>query len=165
MATNHEVFQLEKIWIEKKIFEMKLSNCGWKQNYGHVICVVLINVMIFYPICGWMLEFGIPLITFYIITLALYKKWKKKTWWIQMLSYPALKTWRRKSFTLDWTLWSRRLVNWLFSNSLFYFILFLRKCKDCEIWWFYVHSSFGPQNTFWLYSCTFSSKFWQLHPH
>jgi len=48
------------------------------------------------------------------------------------------------------------------AGLLFYF---LRKCQDGDhlkfddALYFYVHPSFGPKNTFQLYSFTFSSKF------
>jgi len=55
---------------------MKSPNCGWKHNYGPAICA---NMIFFYPICGWMMKFGAPFVTFYIATSTLHEKWKKQT--------------------------------------------------------------------------------------
>jgi len=59
-----ENFKLKKNW-------MKLQDFGWKHNYRHVICANVIFSTQYVDECKNLQEI-------YIVTLVLYKKWKKE---------------------------------------------------------------------------------------
>jgi len=62
----------------------------------------------------------------------------------------------------------------IYNNMLVYislFFCFLRKCQDGdhlkfgEALHFYIHSSFGPKNTFFIIFIQFFIQIWRLHLH